>query len=183
MKNYIRDLLLKVGHTPPAKPQLSPHKHREITYGAKEQHTHVARPSPKLDPKGVKWVQEIVGALLFYGQAVDNKLLVTINAIGIQQATATEATNEAVATLLDYLATYPNNGTLYHASDMVLAAHSYTGFHNESNGRSHAGAHIFLSENDPFPRWNGAILTIAQVIKFVMSSAAEAELGALFIAA
>ena len=79
-----------------------------------------------------------------------------------------------MATLLDYLATYPNDGTLYRASDMVLAAHSNTGFHNESNGRSRAGAHIFLSENDPFPRWNGAILTIAQVIKFVMSSAAEA---------
>ena len=73
MRNYIRDLLLKVGHTPPAKPQLSPHKHRKITYGAKEQHTHVARPSPKLDPKGVKRIQEIVGALLFYGRAVDNK--------------------------------------------------------------------------------------------------------------
>jgi hypothetical protein len=183
MKNYIRDLLLKVGHTPPAKPQLAPHKHRKITYGAKEQHTHVASPSPKLDPKGVKRVQEIVGALLFYGRAVDNKLLVAINAIGIQQATATEATNEAVATLLDYLATYPNDGTLYRASDMVLAAHSNAGFHNKSNGRSCAGAHIFLSENDPFPRWNRAILTIAQVIKFVMLSAAEAELGALFIAA
>ena len=38
-----------------------------------------------------------------------------------------------------------------------------------------------LSENDPFPRNNGAILTLAQIIKPVMSSAAEAELGALYI--
>jgi hypothetical protein len=30
MKNYIRDLLLKVGHAPPAKPQLLPHKHRKF---------------------------------------------------------------------------------------------------------------------------------------------------------
>ena len=42
------------------------------------------------------------------------------------------------------------------------------------------GTH-FVSEDEPFPRWNGAILTIAQIIKFVMSSAAEAELGALYI--
>ena len=56
-------------------------------------------------------------------------------------------------------------------------------FTNKTKGRSRAGAHIFLSEDDPFPRWNGAILTIAQVIKFVMTSAAKAELGALFIAA
>ena len=145
IKNYIRDLLFRVGHPTPTKPQLSPHKHRKIVYGAKEQHTHRAPPSPKLDEKGVKRVQEVVGALLFYGRAVDNKLLVVINAIGIQQATATKATNKAVDTLLDYLATYPDDGTLYRASDMVLAARADAGFHNETKGRSRAGAHIFLS--------------------------------------
>ena len=31
------------------------------------------------------------------------------------------------------------------------------------------------------PKWNGPILTLAQIIKFVMFSASEAELGALFI--
>ena len=33
------------------------------------------------------------------------------------------------------------------------------------------------------PKWNGAVLIIAQIIKFVMTSASEAELGALFITA
>ena len=32
------------------------------------------------------------------------------------------------------------------------------------------------------PRWNGAVLTIAQIMKNVLSSAAEAELAALFVA-
>ena len=66
---------------------------------------------------------------------------------------------------------------------MVLAAHSDASFHNETKGRSRAGAHIFLSEDDPIPKWNGPVLTIAQIIKFVMSSASEAELGALYITA
>ena len=66
---------------------------------------------------------------------------------------------------------------------MVLAAHSDAGFNNESKGRSRAGAHIFLSENDPEPKWNGPVLTVAQIITFVMSSAAEAEMGALFVTA
>ena len=136
IKNYIRELLARVGHPTPTKPQLSPHKHREINYGANVKHTHAAEPSPALDEKGVKSIQEIVGALLFYGRAVNNKLLVAINAIGIQQASATEATKDAVATLLDYVATYPNDGTLYRASDMVLATHADAGFHNESKGRS-----------------------------------------------
>ena len=63
---------------------------------------------------------------------------------------------------------------------MVLAAHSDVGFHNESKGRSQVGSHILLAKNAPVSRWNGPILTIPQAIKFVMSSASEAELGAIF---
>ena len=84
---------------------------------------------------------------------------------------------------MDYLATYPNDGIVYRSSNMILAAHSDAGFHNESKGRSRAGAHIFLSEDEPIPWWNGPILSIAQVIKFVMTYAAEAELAALYITA
>ena len=81
------------------------------------------------------------------------------------------------------MATYPDDGVLYQASDMILAAYSKAGFHNESKGRSRSGTHIFLSEDDPIPRWNGPILTVAQIIKFVLTSAAEAELGDRFITA
>ena len=66
---------------------------------------------------------------------------------------------------------------------MILTAHSDTGFHNESKGRSRSGAHIFLYEDDPIPRWNGPILSIAQVIKFARTSATETELDALYITA
>ena len=66
---------------------------------------------------------------------------------------------------------------------MVLSANSNAGFHNESKGCSQIGSHIFLAESKPFPPWNGLLLTIAQVIKYVISSAAEAELGELFITA
>ena len=38
-----------------------------------------------------------------------------------------------------------------------------------------------MSNNEPMPPNNGAILNIAQIIKAVMSSAAEAELRALYI--
>jgi hypothetical protein len=63
---------------------------------------------------------------------------------------------------------------------MILCAHSNAGFLNETTSRSHAGAHIFLSENEPFPRFNGAILSVAQTIKFVMVSAAKSKFAALF---
>jgi hypothetical protein len=82
--------------------------------------------------------------------------------------------------LLDYLTTYPDNSTTYHASNMILCAHANTGFNNKSNGRSQAGAHIFVSKNNPFSKHNGPILSISQIMKFVMSSVAKAQLGALY---
>jgi hypothetical protein len=183
MNGYIAVLLLKYNHTPPRKPQHSPHKHRDITYGAKTQLTPEEDTSPPLDAAGVKRIQGIVGSLLYYARAVDNKLLTTLSAIGAQQAKATENTRNAVDQLLDYVATYPTDGTTYRASGMILAAHSDASFLTEPGSRSRAGAYIFLSENDPVPRVNGPILSIAQIIKFVMASAAEAELAALYITA
>ena len=90
-------------------------------------------------------------ALLYYARAMDNKLLVGLSDIGAQQASTTQRTNEAIDQILDYCATYPADGILYRFSNMVLCAHLDTGFHNDSKGRSRAGAHIFLSENDTMP--------------------------------
>ena len=91
---------------------------------------------------------------------MDNKLLVGLSDIGSQQAAATQRTNEAINQILDYCATYPAYVILYRASDMFLCAHSSAGFHNESKGRSRSRAHIFLSENNAMPRWNGSVLTL-----------------------
>ena len=124
-----------------------------------------------------------MGALLYIGRAVNNKLMVSLSAIGAQQASATEETKDAMEQLLEYVATYPDDGILFRKSDMILAAHADAGFLNKSKSRSRAGAHIFLSENDPKPKLNGPVLTISQIIKTVMASAAEAEMAALYITA
>ncbi len=63
----------------------------------------------------------------------------------------------------------------YKASDMVLAIHL-----SEPKARSRAGGHMFMSSSDDIPTNNGAVLNISQIIRAVMSSAAEAELRALF---
>jgi hypothetical protein len=133
--------------------------------------------SPPLSTEGVKRIQDITGTLLYYAHAGNSKLLATLSTLSSQQATATEATNVAMNQLLDYLATYPDDSTTYHASDMILCAHDDAGFHNESKGHSQAGAHIFVSKNKSFSKHNGLVLSIYQIMKFVMSSAAKAELG------
>ena len=183
MNGYILELRNKYGHLTPKKPQHSPHKQRPIYYGARQQLVQLTDDSPPLNDKGIKRVQGFVGALLYIGRAVNNKLIVALRAIGSQQAATTEETKYAIEQLLDYVATYPGDGILFRRSDMILAAHGYAGFINESEARIRAGAHIFLSENESNPKLSGPVLTISQIIKTVMASAPEAEMEALYITA
>ncbi len=183
MPDYIKNLLIKFKHPLPTKPRCSPYKCLPIAYGAKAQLTSEADTSDLLDDHRKLCIQEIVSLLLYYARAMDNKLLVALSTIATHKSYATVATEQAVHLLLDYVATYPSDGIIYQSSDMILCAHINAGFLNKTNSRSWAGAHIYLSENDPFPRFNGAVLSIAHIIKFVMASAAEAELAALFVTA
>ena len=82
MNGYITRVLLKYGHPCLRKTQLSPHKHCEVIYGAKEQLTPKDDTATPLDSQGTKCVQVIVGALLYYALAVDKKLFVGLTAIG-----------------------------------------------------------------------------------------------------
>ena len=88
---------------------------------------------------------------------------------------------QKVKQLLYYAATHPDAILKYHASDMVLAGHSDASYLSETKSRSRAGGHFFMSNKTAFPPNNVAVLNIAKIFKAVMSSAAEAELGALFI--
>jgi hypothetical protein len=64
---------------------------------------------------------------------------------------------------------------------MVLAIHSNASYLSVPKVCSRVGGHMFMSTNTDIPDNNGAILNTSQIIRAVMSSAAEAELGALFI--
>eukprot|EP00804_Cyclotella_cryptica_P006569 CCRYP_021175-RA/>CCRYP_021175-RA protein AED:0.46 eAED:0.46 QI:0/-1/0/1/-1/1/1/0/211 len=116
MDDYIETVLTKYNHQRPKRPVLSPYKAAPIIYGTKVLYTDEANTSPALDVLGIKRIQGIVGTLLYYARAVDNKLLHALSEIGTQQAAATDATNTRLNHLLDYCATYPNDGILYCAS-------------------------------------------------------------------
>jgi hypothetical protein len=64
---------------------------------------------------------------------------------------------------------------------MILCIHSNAGYCNKKNAQSRAGGHFFLSNNNQCTPNNGAILANRTINKAVMSSAAEAELGVLFL--
>ena len=98
-----------------------------------------------------------------------------------QQAIPTANTMRKIKQLLDYAATHPDASVTYRSSNMVLAAHSDASYLLETNSRSRAGGHFFMASDIAVPENNGDVHTVTQIIKTVMSSAAEAELGALYI--
>jgi hypothetical protein len=63
---------------------------------------------------------------------------------------------------------------------MVLAGQSDASYLLETNACSRAGGHLFMSNDEAIPSNNGAIHTILQIIKAVMSSTVEAEIAALY---
>ncbi len=126
-------------------------------------------------------MQEVAGTFLYYTRAVDSTILPALSAIATKQANPTEKARATIKQLLDYCAMQDKVVLAYKVSKMILAVHSDTGCCNKMKSRSQAGGHFFLSNNNKFPPNNGAILTIATVVKAVMSLAAEAELGALYL--
>jgi hypothetical protein len=78
----------------------------------------------------------------------------------MQQANPTSNTLALVKQFLDYASTHPDTIFTYHASDMVLAAHSDASYLSKSNARSRAGGHFFMSSNTNTPPNNGAVMKI-----------------------
>jgi len=181
MPEYVPEALKHFKHECPRGKQTSPHAHTPISYGAKQQFATQEPPAAPLNKEGKLFVQQVLDTFLYYARAVDCTMLVALSAIAAEQASPTEATMRKVEQFLDYAASQPQAGVTYHASDMVLAIHSDTSYLSESKARSRADGHFFMSTNSEFPANNGAVLVITQIIKDVMSSAAEAEIGAMFV--
>ena len=102
-------------------------------------------------------------------------ILTPLSAIMAKQSKPTINTAQRSQQIMDYLATQEPAVLTYHKSDMVLAVHSDASYLNEEEARSRAGGHHSLPPN------NGTIHNVTEIIKGVMSSAAEAELGAMYI--
>ena len=79
---------------------------------------------------------------------------------------------------------HPDIKIRYYASDMILNVHSDASYLSESRARSRLAGYFFLGDmpQDGKPIFlNGAIHVMCSILKIVVASAAEAELGALFV--
>ncbi len=150
-------------------------------YGEKIQLANPLDTSPPLDKSGKKFIQEVMGVFLYLAQAVDSTMLTALSLLASKQAAPTERTMQKCLQFLDYAASQEDAIVTYRASNMRLAIHSNALYLSEPKACSKAGGHMFMAGNEDIPINNNAVLNISQIIRAVMSSAAEAKLGALFI--
>jgi hypothetical protein len=183
MPGYIQQALHKFQHPNPTRPQHAPHQHKEIKYGVQLQLTDPSDNSPLLPKDGIKRLQQIICALLYYARAVDSTMLAALSDLSSAQAKGTKATNLAANQLLDYCATHSEASIRYCASEMALQIHSDASYILVSQGHSRAGGHLYLGtaakSTKPILN-NGTILTISGILKH-FSSAAEAEVAGFFV--
>ena len=123
-------------------------------------------------------MQKIVGSILYYARAVDMTVLMALSTIASKQTKGTEQMMEKALQVLDYLTTHPNATIRFRATAMVM------NIHLDASSRSRACGHFFLGwlpvDGEPI-RLNGAFHMLCSILRFVVASAAEAELGALFL--
>jgi hypothetical protein len=85
--------------------------------------------------------------------------------------------------LLNYLTTNQDAKVRLHASDMVMNIHSNASYLSETKSRSRSCGHFFVGwmpKNDKPIQLNGAFYVSMTILPFVVASAAEAKLRALF---
>jgi hypothetical protein len=116
---------------------------------------------------------------------VDSTVLIGLSSIAAEQTKATEKTHSRCHQLLDYLASNPDAKIRFHfhKSDMIMNIHSDASYLSEPNARIRTCGYFFMGsmpKGEQPITLNGAFHVNTQIMKFVVASAAEAELGALF---
>jgi hypothetical protein len=169
MPGYIARALQRFQHVPPTKPEHAPHPWQRPNFGAKTQIATLPDSSPALDVADKTRILEVLGTLLFYAR---------------EQTQATKTTMDKLAQLLNYCASYPDATIRFTANDMILAVESDASYLSVVKGRSRAAGYFFLTNKTTSPfgpfKPNGAVHVMCHIMREVLSSAAEAELGALF---
>ena len=184
MPQYVHKQLTRYQHPKPHHPQYCPYNPNPIRYGRGSQDPLPPDNSPPLKPADKKYIQQVVGSFLYYARAVDPTILMALSDIASAQAAPTQNTLKKIKQFLDYMWTNPTATIRYRASDMVLNVHSDASYLSAKNARSRAGGYYFIGSipKDGQPIFlNGAVHVLCQILKLVAASAAEAELGALFL--
>ena len=180
MPGYVRQNLLKFHHEF-SKTTNSPSPFLAPAYGRKTQMATVDA-TTSMTAEQTTLLQQVCGTFLYYARAVDCTMLHALNDLATRVHDGTQKTMEALNHFLDYCATNPDTVLIYRASDMILHNHSDAAYLVATGARSRAAGYTYFGNNSNKQQIiNGPISIIAKIIKMVVSSAAEAEIAALYM--
>ena len=121
--------------------------------------------------------------MFYYDRAMDVTVLMALSSIAMEQTKATDQTLGSCIQLLEYLASNNPAKVRFHALDMKMNVHSGALYLSAPGLRSRTCRHFFMGSipKDINPIvLNSAFHTRTTVMHFIVASAVEAELGALF---
>ena len=139
-----------------------------------------------MDHHGKRRIQSIVSTFLYYGRAVEQPILPALSEIATYQAASTTDTVAKTKMFMDFLATHPSAKIRYYTGTMQLHVESDAAYLVLPGARSRIAGYFYLKAN-PHPtkvyssHYNGPIHVECSTIKNVVSSAAEAACGGLFM--
>jgi hypothetical protein len=137
-----------------------------------------------LSNKDIKHAQLLIGSILYNTHPIDLTILMTLTTIASKQAKGTENTMLKTNQLLNNLVIDPDATVWFHASGMILNVHTNALYLSEANAHSRACEHFFMGwkpeSTDPI-KLNSIFFSLCVILRFVIPSTAEAELGALFL--
>jgi hypothetical protein len=185
MPGYVQAALHKFQHPVPSRPQDSPYPWTAPRYGHNSQDIHIPEFSPLLPQTEQTRLQQLVGTFLYYARALDNTMLMALNSLASQQNKSTEQTAKEIVHFLNYCATHPEASILFSGSDMILYFYSDASFMSEPGARSRYGGYFFFGpkfDTPPkhMPKANGPIHVECGIMRNVLASAMESEMGGLF---
>jgi hypothetical protein len=94
MPGYIKKKLQKYKQVKSYRVHNCPYSPTLKQYGSKAQAPLPPDQFPRLDKKGIKQVQKIMGSILYYAQAVHMNALMALSTFAVEQMTVTECTLE-----------------------------------------------------------------------------------------
>jgi hypothetical protein len=183
MPGYIKKKLQEYKHLLPGRIQYCPYSPKPKKFGLDAQTPLIPDATPVLDAKGMKRIQQIVGSILYYACTVDMTVLMALSSIAVEQTKATEKTMERCIQLLDYLVSNSKAKVRFHASDMIMNIHLDAVYLSKTKARRRACGNFFMGwmpKNGEPIQLNGAFYVNTMILRFMVASAVEAELGALF---
>ena len=191
LPGYILRMLAELGVTKGKHDPGSPIIYIAPTYGVKGGPGQLEDidNSPPLGPADIKFLQRVVGKLLFFTRMIDPTIEVAVNRLGSVQAKATTRVLKDMDRLLQYVAHHPEPCLVYRPSTMQLLIHSDGSHLSESKSRSRAAGIFYLGDppfNGPADRgrlhlMNAPIATVCSILPTVTQAASETEYATAYV--